>query len=99
MGQDICYGWIEDTLRACQSEPFFEPTALYGLSFNHLGHRELVNSVLENARREGFIGAGLEACILLHTTDDRVINGLERLQKVIRLHNRSRSREPFLPVE
>jgi hypothetical protein len=44
--------------------------------------REEVNLVLEMARREGYIGASLEAKVLLHVADAQLASWLQALQGV-----------------
>lgn len=44
--------------------------------------REEVNLVLERARQDGFIGASLEAKVLLHVPDASLAAGLQALQGV-----------------
>ncbi len=47
-----------------------------------LVRREEVNLVLERARQDGFIGASLEAKVLLHIPDAQLAASLQALQGV-----------------
>lgn len=57
------------------------------MSANVVQHREEVNVVLEMARREGFIGASLEAKVLLHVADPQLASQLQLLQGVSLIHS------------